>query len=126
MPNDSSLLVVLPLVHKRDNFLKKKSTRLKLLTEEVKKPYFLQLKRMLKNEGVQDADHRSTSIFPAGALFKFDMYQRVIDHCTAKDIYAWSNSPLGRVRVVIIGQDPYHNVGQAHGKLLEGLLLRSC
>ena len=35
---------------------------------------------------------------------------------TAKDIYNWSRvTPLGRLRVVIIGQDPYHGPGQAHG-----------
>jgi hypothetical protein len=33
----------------------------------------------------------------------------------AKNIYAWSNTPLGQVKVVIIGQDPYHGTGQAHG-----------
>jgi uracil-DNA glycosylase len=34
----------------------------------------------------------------------------------ARNIYAWSNTPLGRVKVVIIGQDPYHGAGQAHGE----------
>lgn len=35
----------------------------------------------------------------------------------AKDIYSWSNfTPLGRVKVVIIGQDPYHGARQAHGR----------
>ena len=34
----------------------------------------------------------------------------------AKDIYSWSNyTPLGRVKVVIIGQDPYFGPKQAHG-----------
>jgi uracil-DNA glycosylase len=33
----------------------------------------------------------------------------------ARDIYAWSKTPLPGVRVVIIGQDPYHGPGQAHG-----------
>jgi len=33
----------------------------------------------------------------------------------ADNIYAWSNTPLGKVKVVIIGQDPYHGPGQAHG-----------
>ena len=38
------------------------------------------------------------------------------EHLTAKDIYNWSRvTPLGRLRVVIIGQDPYHGPGQAHG-----------
>ena len=34
----------------------------------------------------------------------------------ARCIYAWSNyTPLGKVKVVIIGQDPYHGPNQAHG-----------
>ncbi|KAJ3784019.1 uracil-DNA glycosylase-like protein [Lentinula aff. detonsa] len=33
-----------------------------------------------------------------------------------KDVYYWSRiTPLDNVKVVILGQDPYHNVGQAHG-----------
>jgi uracil DNA glycosylase len=39
--------------------------------------------------------------------------------CTARNIYSWSNyTPLGKVRVVMIGQDPYHGPGQAHGTRL--------
>ncbi|ONH72304.1 Uracil-DNA glycosylase [Pichia kudriavzevii] len=35
---------------------------------------------------------------------------------SSNDVYAWSRAtPLKMVRVVIIGQDPYHNKGQAHG-----------
>ncbi|KAJ4463419.1 uracil-DNA glycosylase [Lentinula edodes] len=33
----------------------------------------------------------------------------------AKDIYSWSETPLGKVKVVIIGQDPYPGPNQAHG-----------
>ena len=34
----------------------------------------------------------------------------------ADDIFnAFHLTPLSRVKVVILGQDPYHNVGQAHG-----------
>ncbi|KAJ6577833.1 uracil-DNA glycosylase-like protein [Mycena capillaripes] len=61
---------------------------LKLLANELAQPYFLALKRFLYAEGVRGA---------------------------AKDIYAWSNTPLGRVKVVILGQDPYPGRGQAHG-----------
>jgi uracil-DNA glycosylase len=33
-----------------------------------------------------------------------------------KEIYSWStHTPLDRVKVVILGQDPYHNANQAHG-----------
>jgi hypothetical protein len=42
-----------------------------------------------------------------------------MDTDTARNIYAWSNyTPLGKVRVVMIGQDPYHGPGQAHGTRL--------
>src|SRR5713226_6589358 len=44
--------------------------------------------------------------------------------CTARDIYSWSNyTPLGKVRVVMIGQDPYHGPGQAHGTQLGASLV---
>jgi uracil-DNA glycosylase len=34
----------------------------------------------------------------------------------ADDIFnAFHLTPLGSVKAVILGQDPYHNVGQAHG-----------
>ncbi|MCI8743625.1 MAG: uracil-DNA glycosylase, partial [Lachnospiraceae bacterium] len=34
----------------------------------------------------------------------------------ANDIFnAFAFTPLSQVKVVILGQDPYHNVGQAHG-----------
>ncbi|KAI7779835.1 uracil-dna glycosylase [Diaporthe eres] len=33
-----------------------------------------------------------------------------------EDIYSWSrHTPFNNVKVVVVGQDPYHNVGQAHG-----------
>lgn len=34
----------------------------------------------------------------------------------AKDIYSWSRlTPLADVKVIIVGQDPYHGPNQAHG-----------
>ncbi|KAJ6786061.1 hypothetical protein PWT90_02755 [Aphanocladium album] len=34
----------------------------------------------------------------------------------AEDVYSWSrHTPFNDVKVVIVGQDPYHNVNQAHG-----------
>jgi hypothetical protein len=40
----------------------------------------------------------------------------VVVEPVARNIYSWSNyTPLGKVRVVMIGQDPYHGPGQAHG-----------
>ncbi|KAK3341086.1 uracil-DNA glycosylase [Lasiosphaeria hispida] len=33
-----------------------------------------------------------------------------------EDVYSWSrHTPLNTVKVVIVGQDPYHNINQAHG-----------
>ncbi|KAH9936045.1 uracil-DNA glycosylase-like protein [Amylocystis lapponica] len=74
---------------------------LKLLKDEIRKSYFLQLKRFLYDAGVKGPDDsaKSLKVYPS-----------------PKNIYSWSNlTPLGRVKVVIIGQDPYHGPGQAHG-----------
>ncbi|KAF8624543.1 hypothetical protein AX15_005846 [Amanita polypyramis BW_CC] len=72
---------------------------LKVLKDEIRKPYFLKLKQFLWNEGVQWPEvPKNLKVFPA-----------------PRNIYAWSNTPLGKVKVVIIGQDPYHGVNQAHG-----------
>ncbi|KZT73084.1 uracil-DNA glycosylase [Daedalea quercina L-15889] len=74
---------------------------LKLLKDEIRKPYFLKLKRFLYDAGVHGTKDSAPSlrIYPS-----------------PQNIYAWSNlTPLGRVKVVVIGQDPYHGPGQAHG-----------
>lgn len=75
---------------------------LRVMKDEIRKPYFLQLKEFLAKEGVTGTGPSSSGpvkIFPPPS-----------------DIYQWSRStPLGRLRVVIIGQDPYHGPGQAHG-----------
>ncbi|KAK0204708.1 uracil-DNA glycosylase-like protein [Desarmillaria ectypa] len=73
---------------------------LKLLKDEIKKPYFLSLKRFLWEEDVR-------GIYDSPLPLKV--------YPPPKDIYSWSNTPLGKVKVVIIGQDPYHGRGQAHG-----------
>lgn len=52
-----------------------------------------------------------------------DLYQKVVEEYKthlifppSDDIFnAFALTPLKEVKVVIIGQDPYHNVGQAHG-----------
>ncbi|KAG9318196.1 uracil-DNA glycosylase-like protein [Chiua virens] len=63
------------------------------LEAEFAKPYFRKLKEFLTLE------YKSHQVFPP-----------------ARDIYAWSRlTPLGAVKAVVIGQDPYHDVGQAHG-----------
>ncbi|KAF8274753.1 uracil-DNA glycosylase-like protein [Lactarius quietus] len=74
---------------------------LKVLKDEIKKPYFITLKQFLWKEGVHGPDDsaENLNIYPA-----------------PRNIYSWSNyTPLGKVRVVMIGQDPYHGPGQAHG-----------
>lgn len=43
-------------------------------------------------------------------------YHRVVVYPPAKDIFnAFHFTPLEEVKVLILGQDPYHNVNQAHG-----------
>lgn len=63
------------------------------LKPEFSKPYYAELFTFLKNE------YATRQIFPP-----------------ADDIFnAFHLTPLHAVKVVILGQDPYHNVGQAHG-----------
>ena len=64
------------------------------LKDDVLKPEFLNLKRFLKKEA-----EAGKKIFPP-----------------LEDVYSWSrHTPLPSVKAVILGQDPYHNVNQAHG-----------
>ncbi|MGN0294261.1 MAG: uracil-DNA glycosylase [Lachnospiraceae bacterium] len=63
------------------------------LKEEFKKPYYKDLYYKIRDE------YQHYQIFP-----------------DANDIFnAFDFTPLARVKVVILGQDPYHNNGQAHG-----------
>ncbi len=63
------------------------------LDEEFRKPYYKSLYEFVKNE------YNTTRVFPP-----------------ADDIFnAFHFTPLSEVKVVIIGQDPYHEPGQAHG-----------
>lgn len=63
------------------------------LKEEIVTKEFLDLKRFLKREW------ETKTIFPP-----------------KEDVYSWSrHTPLPSVRVLILGQDPYHNHNQAHG-----------
>ena len=51
-------------------------------------------------------------------LFEFVKaeYSRVVVYPPAEDIFnAFHFTPLSKVKVLILGQDPYHNVHQAHG-----------
>lgn len=63
------------------------------LKEEFKKPYYKELYYKIRDE------YTHYQIFPE-----------------ANDIFnAFDFTPLSQVKVVILGQDPYHNNGQAHG-----------
>ena len=51
-------------------------------------------------------------------LYQFvrDEYSKAVIYPPADDIFnAMHFTPLSKVKVVILGQDPYHNNGQAHG-----------
>ena len=64
-----------------------------LLVEEFNLPYFFALKEFLVEE------KKSHAVYPPGN----------------KIFSAFDHTPLNRVKVVILGQDPYHGKGQAHG-----------
>lgn len=67
---------------------------LNLLHDEFDKPYMANLKKFLQQE--KDAGHTT---YPKNA-----------------DIFnAFNMTPLDKVKVVILGQDPYHGEQQAHG-----------
>lgn len=65
-----------------------------VLKDEFKKPYFKQITEHLKTEKAQ-----SKTIFPAGSNI----------------FHAFEATPFEQVKVVILGQDPYHGPRQAHG-----------
>ena len=63
------------------------------LNPEFRKPYYAELFQFVKEE------YATRKVFPP-----------------ADDIFnAFHLTPLSQVKVVILGQDPYHNDGQAHG-----------
>ncbi|GGC31032.1 uracil-DNA glycosylase 2 [Parapedobacter defluvii] len=64
-----------------------------VLEPEFNKPYMHELKKFLQIEKKQH------TVFPPGHLI----------------FNAFNHTPFDQVKVVILGQDPYHNVGQAHG-----------
>jgi len=64
-----------------------------VLASEFDKPYFENLVRFVR------AEYAGTTVYPpAGMIFN-----------------AFEQCPFDRVKVVILGQDPYHEPGQAHG-----------
>ncbi|MDO8860748.1 uracil-DNA glycosylase [Haliea sp. E1-2-M8] len=64
------------------------------LADEFQQPYMHALRDFLQQE-----KHSGVSVFPPGPeIFN-----------------AFAHTPLHKVKVVILGQDPYHGPGQAHG-----------
>ena len=64
-----------------------------ILNQEFKKPYYKELYQKVLEE------YNTRKIFPP-----------------SEEIFnAFHLTPLSEVKVVILGQDPYHNDGQAHG-----------
>ena len=65
-----------------------------ILKDEFEKEYFIRLTNIIKDE-----KNSGVTIYPKGAnIFN-----------------AFNSTPFEKVKVVIIGQDPYHGYGQAHG-----------
>ncbi|QNL49528.1 uracil-DNA glycosylase [Olivibacter sp. SDN3] len=64
-----------------------------VLAPEFTKPYMNNLRAFLKEE------QRKHQVFPPNKLI----------------FSSFEHTPFHEVKVVILGQDPYHNIGQAHG-----------
>ena len=70
------------------------ASRKDALAAEFEKPYFLAIKDFLTEE-----KKKGSVIYPSGSnIFR-----------------AFDETPFADVKVVILGQDPYHGPGQAHG-----------
>lgn len=65
-----------------------------MLSDEFSKPYFQQISLHIKTEKSQ-----GKTIYPPGSVI----------------FNAFNTTPFDKVKVVILGQDPYHGPGQAHG-----------
>jgi len=67
---------------------------LNVLSDELEKPYMKELKSFLLEE-----KQKGFTVYPKGA-----------------DIFnAFNHTPFDKIKVVILGQDPYHGQNQAHG-----------
>jgi uracil-DNA glycosylase len=64
-----------------------------MLSDEFDKEYFIRLSEFVRNE------YKNKVIYPPGGLI----------------FNAFNQCPFDSVKAVIIGQDPYHGPGQAHG-----------
>jgi len=81
------------------NHKKKKEVQIEeswkaVLNTEFEKPYFANIKKSL-----MDDKQKGIAIYPAGPLV----------------FNAFNTTSFNNVKVVILGQDPYHGKGQAHG-----------
>ncbi len=65
-----------------------------VLHDEFSKPYFLQITHFLKQEKAA-----GKIIYPPGPLI----------------FHAFNTTPFDKLKIVLLGQDPYHGPGQAHG-----------
>jgi uracil-DNA glycosylase len=65
-----------------------------ILKQEFTRPYFLQIVNFLRTEKMA-----GKTIYPPGSLI----------------FNAFNTTPFDKVKVVLLGQDPYHGKGQAHG-----------
>jgi len=74
--------------------LKLESSWVEALQEELQKPYIKELKQFLNEESERGAE----TFPPEDQVFN-----------------AFLQTPFSRVKVVIMGQDPYHGPNQAHG-----------
>ncbi len=77
-----------------NNNIKLEASWLKHLKNEFSKPYMQNLKEFLQSEKAQ-----GKTILPKGSLW----------------FNALNSTPLEKVKVVILGQDPYPTIGHAHG-----------
>jgi uracil-DNA glycosylase len=63
------------------------------LKGEFEKPYFAELTKFVRDE------YKSATVYPSPKFI----------------FHAFELCPFDKIRVVILGQDPYHGAGQAHG-----------
>jgi uracil-DNA glycosylase len=94
MGNPNSCLFVLSVSKKKIMDVQIHPSWKEVLKEEFTKTYFQQIVTFVKTDKIL-----GKKIYPPGPLI----------------FNAFNQTPFEKVRVVIIGQDPYHGEGQAHG-----------
>jgi uracil-DNA glycosylase len=88
------IAVSLDLSRNGDMIMKLEKSWHEQLKQEIGLPYIKELKQFLQNE-----QEKGCQTYPAEPLV----------------FHAFSETPFAQVKAVIIGQDPYHGPGQAHG-----------